>query len=455
MNPFDFVSGPPTFYIFQKKYNKTNFGGALSLIYCIIMIAITIYYMFDFKNTYLKDSYTVQSFTRFTKKTIEHENEEEKDHHSQNINFRVEFKDPAFMSLDRLGIYKKNTNQKFPNPFANSTDNFPQLYLAYKCEEKDCGDYYQNLDRYETNFTFSLLYDGFTLDHQNNDKPIQKGGSFSMEYKIDLNQVTSIDNVWKQIIYKEKKGYFHNDYMDFAFYIDEFKKREEKFEFTILTDDEFNPILIFCYLSIEINNNNIVEYTRTKKSILTLFANVCSLFSNIYFMMCFITKYYSRNFDNYKIIESTLSKKKNSQYDQKTFTSLENLEKENNYKKNEKNFPILKDNDESADRANINNNNLENDDDDGLDFKLKKIGFYHFYINYLYSNFCCKNNTAQNIINVCNEIIDRYSSMDKIIYNQILLENLLKDYRWNNIELSDLRNHHLFEKLKVLESLES
>ena len=45
--------------------------------------------------------------------------------------------------------------------------------------------------------------------------------------------------------------------------------------------------------------------------------------------------------------------------------------------------------------------------------------------------------------------------MDTIIYSQILLENLFKDYKWNNIELSDLRNNDLIEKLKVLQSLES
>lgn len=454
MNRLDFVSGPPPFYIFQKKYNKTNFGGIVSLIFGIIMIAIIIYYIFDFKNTYIKDSYTVQSFTRFTKKTIEHENEEEKDHYSQNINFRIEFKDPAFMPVDRIGIYKKYTTHEFPNPFTNSTDYFPELYIAYKCQEKNCEDYYQNLDRYQTNFTFSLLYDGFTLDHQNKDKPIQKGGTFSMEYKIDLNQLTSIDNVWKQIIYKEKKGYFNNDYVDFGFYIDEFKKTEQMTGFTILIDEESNRILIFCYLSIEINNNNIVEYTRTKKSILALFANVCSLFSNIYFIMCFIVKYYSLNLDHFKIIESILQNKINSQNDKKPITSMENLENENTYKKIEKKMPILKDNDESADKENININTLENNDDE-LNFKLKKIGFYQFYINYLYSNICFKNNKTQNIINVCNEIINKYSSIDRIIYNQIILENLLKDYRWNNNELRDLRNHHLFEKLKVLESLES
>ena len=59
------------------------------------------------------------------------------------------------------------------------------------------------------------------------------------------------------------------------------------------------------------------------------------------------------------------------------------------------------------------------------------------------------------MINLCNEIMNRYASLDNIVYNQILLENLYKDYKWNNIELSDLKNHYLIEKLKVLESLDS
>jgi hypothetical protein len=100
--------------------------------------------------------------------------------------------------------------------------------MGYICDEPKCPDFYQNLGRVETNFNFSLLYDGFTLDHQNNDKPIQKGGNFTMDYTKDLNKVTIINNIWKQIIYKEKKGYFHQDYVDFGFYIDDYKKIEQQ-----------------------------------------------------------------------------------------------------------------------------------------------------------------------------------------------------------------------------------
>ena len=51
MHPLDFLSGPPTFFIFKKESNKTNFGGVLFLIYLIIIIMITIYYYIDYKNT--------------------------------------------------------------------------------------------------------------------------------------------------------------------------------------------------------------------------------------------------------------------------------------------------------------------------------------------------------------------------------------------------------------------
>jgi hypothetical protein len=92
----------------------------------------------------------------------------------------------------------------------------------------------------------------------------------------------------------------------------------------IFTDDEHNYVLIFCYFSIENNSNNIVEYTRTKKSTLDLLANVFSLFSNIYFIMSFIFQFYSKNYDHFQIIEAIISHK----YEKKPLTSLQDLENE-------------------------------------------------------------------------------------------------------------------------------
>ena len=47
-----------------------------------------------------------------------------------------------------------------------------------------------------------------------------------------------------------------------------------------------------------------------------------------------------------------------------------------------------------------------------------------------------------------NDILYNYLSMDSLLYNQIKLENLLKDYKWNNKSLNDIQNNKMIIKLK-------
>jgi len=54
---FDFLSSPPQIYFLGKRTNKTIFGGILFLIYIIIMIVITIFYILDY---YLNDKYDIR-----------------------------------------------------------------------------------------------------------------------------------------------------------------------------------------------------------------------------------------------------------------------------------------------------------------------------------------------------------------------------------------------------------
>ena len=51
-------------------------------------------------------------------------------------------------------------------------------------------------------------------------------------------------------------------------------------------------------------------------------------------------------------------------------------------------------------------------------------------------------------IEKCKEIISKYYSMEYIISNQIILENLLKDYRWNDPRLNNINNNELISQLK-------
>ena len=42
-------------------------------------------------------------------------------------------------------------------------------------------------------------------------------------------------------------------------------------------------------------------------------------------------------------------------------------------------------------------------------------------------------------------------SYECILYNQIMLENLFLDYKWNDDSLKDLKNNKLIDKIKYLE----
>ena len=71
-------------------------------------------------------------------------------------------------------------------------------------------------------------------------------------------------------------------------------------------------------------------------------------------------------------------------------------------------------------------------------------------------NLYCKSSKSNkikkefNIINICNNILSKYSSIETILYNQIMFENLLKDYLWNDNNLGIIENNYLIKKLKSI-----
>ena len=122
-------------------------------------------------------------------------------------------------------------------------------------------------------------------------------------------------------------------------------------------------------------------------------------------------------------------------------------------KKNEKLelFPLNSD----KDSINLDSNLIDNKED--TDYYKKEEGKLNLekiiWIRYLLNNIYCSNcecNT-QDRIETCNEIIRHYMSYECILYNQLMLEQLLKDYRWNDNSLNNLVNNNLIVKLKNLE----
>ena len=44
----------------------------------------------------------------------------------------------------------------------------------------------------------------------------------------------------------------------------------------------------------------------------------------------------------------------------------------------------------------------------------------------------------------------KHYSVENILYNQIMIENLLRDYKWNNPELKNIFNNNSLHYLKII-----
>ena len=97
----------------------------------------------------------------------------------------------------------------------------------------------------------------------------------------------------------------------------------------------------------------------------------------------------------------------------------------------------------------IDNDKEENADSLEENINLPKFNFFDFYLNNFYFRLC-KKSKKQEIINIANEITFKYLSIDYIVTYLMRLENLLKDYRWNNPSLNNIENNDLIVKLKTI-----
>ena len=90
---------------------------------------------------------------------------------------------------------------------------------------------------------------------------------------------------------------------------------------------------------------------------------------------------------------------------------------------------------------------IEEEEDESHSIVLKKLSFFDFFFNNLYSK-CCIRIKRQILIDKTNDILYKYLSADSLLCNQIKLENLFQDYKWNNSLLNDIRNNQMIIDLK-------
>ena len=474
MNKLDFLSGAPKTFIFEKTSNKTNLGGVFTFIYLIIVFLISFAYIYDY---IVNDKYIVSykyEHNHFGN-PVEIERDIEKRYNNSNLNPEIVI---AFNlnGVEDTGNFElitvNNTNTKpyeyikFNEPYKTKVYDF-FFMLLYKCEDFEEGDTEchiseQDLPNLDTDIpTLNLLYSGYKLDHQNAESPLKEDiilESFPFILETKMNFVFLS---WKTIKYNEDKGIMKIFGNSSEIYGGEFINSENiRIDkgplIEAYLENGLLPLLVLTVSENELNNYYDI-YTRKKIGIFDPIANICSLSIAIYNGLTLVfCKIYSNSFDNYKIIDKILSKKYNEKFTKKDNTNNKNrnsindneidkIEDEENKiddynNKNKKEEKLLENNEE--DKVKIE----ENDENENI---LPKLRFYQYLFNNIYKKNCCNSNN-QEIISTCNEIISKYFSIENIIYNQLLLDNLFTDYIWNEPKLKNIENNKLVNDLNLL-----
>ena len=473
MHKLDFISGAPKPFIFQRESNKTNLGGLFTILFLIAIFFIIYAYLHEY---FVNDKYTVTySYNR-----TYYEKVEEKEARYKNDDLYPELEFFLYMGQE---IISKNIKIMLKNgTFLNLSINNPEVYkmkvndilfyIYYKCQnESYCGldEKDKESDDLFNIYDLYFMYKGFYADHQNPKSPIKEGLDYQdFTFSINNNKVELHEFDWEIIEYTEESslsGLFKKEEKTYGGLLSNIMKYDLESEEKVgkwIFNQETNQYEWYQLVSIiDFNKNNHNEYfelySRQKVSIFDSIASICSLTTTLYEIVTFIfCGFYSNSFDNYKIIEKILLNK--IKIDMNKKESFIELSEEKDDKKNnllseqeKENLIIINDNNE--------NNNMKKDDkqdinkSNDVDWKIPKFHFYDFFYNNIYMQKFCDSST-QKIISACNDLISKYFSIDTVIYNQLKLENLFKDYKWNNPQLNSVENINLISEIKNLMNIE-
>ena len=275
---------------------------------------IFISYILDF---YLNDKYDIR-YSLYKNFTIAEENNKFEEFNpvlNFSINMKRITKDLVELDLnDQFYLIDANGNFIERNSIISRAPSDMDLTVVYFCSY-NCS--LEEDDNEDLVYILNISYSGYKIDHQNDKIPLETNNDkypFYKEIYFSLSKSRIYNINWGIITYKEERGllglfdnYFNikNRYTS----IDIDNIEEISIERTIdVLDIMQMDIIDFNYkiLSIITMNegyNQYIEYTRTKKSILDVFASIGALFSTLFTIFNFIFSFYSRNFNNYKIIK--------------------------------------------------------------------------------------------------------------------------------------------------------
>ena len=482
MEYFDFLSLSPSFSIFQKKTNKIKFGGVLFLIYIIIMLFICFIYILDY---IINEKYEIQSSVFFKfRDSLTTDVRNLNKIPEININFLINIQSPLFnpssnpfyvknlIIKNKKGEYiKQNIDYLwlYDGTF-NITKKLPELMneryeIIYKCPKNNCSASFVS-----ENDILSIIKNMFYIDNYAK-VPFQfRYDTFIPEAQGFLNKDKTLylQVKWSSIIYQDIKGIsrlfdrlfdIQNEYnVGFVY------SYESEYISSRYSDDN-NTELVLAIIKNDLDKRSF-QYRRKEIGFMDILAKIGALFSTFNFVFATVFKFYEYNFNNYKIVDKILLTNNINKSD-KNKNESDHLKDINKNSLENVTIPLLtiKDNNQDQEAFNkeispVTNEEEMNEKQKDLDIKdddikeekeqnriLPKVSFFHYFLNNIYCGICRKNK-KQELINMCNKIVLKYTSIDNVLLNQIKLENLLKDYKWNDPSLNNINNNELIIQLK-------
>ena len=457
---------------YQKEEIKTGLGGFLSIIFLLFFLFISIFYIADYS---LNDKYEIQSLTIFNMTTME---EIEKMSEDLDLNPELDF---YFELVDwqgnplstRFELYDLPTSQILER----SEDNYyhiktrvSNLYLsvAYYCDFNECQ--IEDEDNWNLFLKFRIYYQAFNLTHQDENCPMQKSidSYFVRDIPFHMGYPTKTFLTWENIKYKEEKDIFSllnfnkakKEYI--GGYIDSYEE--------IILDNNQNLIVegksksVIASFSIVNDFHKYIEYTRRKKGKWDIVAKIAALVSITKVILAYLYEFSSNNYYKYKVLENLFYNKKikmnfnepNNDYKGFDFDDLDNIDIANDNPSNENNnkkiveltkSPPLIDKINIKKQSFINNENI-NYDNEIEENKIMKSYPRMNFVSYLFCRNCKKYQKNKKLISLCDNILFKYLSVDSVLYNQIIFDNLFKDNKWNEQNLNRIESSELINKSK-------
>ena len=472
MHGFDFISDSPRTLIFQKSSNKTNLGGILTFIYLIIVILIVGAYILDY---YLNEKY---EYSYFYKDISGNKTERERIKKTDNdknpvVNFTIKLEDyygnpldkEKFLFIDNYGVSILAENVNSLN-IRRKVDSFNVL-LYKECEDEKFNFTEEEIKK---DRIMHISYDSQIVDHDNDNKPI-KNETIHRYLKLNIqnDKILACSADWEIYSYEDVKGvekifdYLSGNKLNFTFGNLEAIKcyMDNSFTGTIKREKKGTTQYYKLISSFELKNElyGINIYKRKKKSLMDYAANIASLCATIYSIMSKAFGFiYSRNFDTYKIVENILSKGSKARKIKEIELSDNVKNGTNSLDSDLNNNFIGKDNEIKDFNNDFNDNDTDNfieneeisrnNENDNVSVKLPKLRMYDFFFNNVYSPKCCATLKKQKLLSSCENVLFKYFSVENILYNQIIFENLMKDYKWNNLKLKSIQKNDLIIEIK-------